>query len=630
MIPWIHRQDQQCYDDGNRPCDERKALQQAGDEPADAPSNRDGRGCILMKDSNHSLRHNSHWFTRTALFLAIVSVCGSLGAGILAYRASHDAAIKRIHRDSLQFARMLGLVADSWGNDRNGAPAAARLESHWHEAATRFKGSYLCIIDAQSRLLTHTARPDLVGTDVGQLRVATRSEGGPISVRELLKRQDDWVGETTSIDGNPQMIAFAYNATFEGLIAIHLPVREVEGEIQRAALPWGIAIGIVTLTLLPGAFFLMHRAFRSAQTDAARMTRELRENEQRVRAVLNTAVDAIVTIDDRGRIETFNAAAERIFGYGADEVIGCNVNMLMPEPYHSEHDSYIGNYLRTGIAKIIDIGRETEGRRKDGSVFSLGLAISEFNAGGRRMFAGILRDISERRQYQQQLRSLSAELAVTEERQRRQIATDLHDQIGQTLAIAKIKLGQLRQAASSTEHAPTIDQIRDMVEQSIQTTRSLTFELGSPVLYELGLEAALETLGEDMERKHGLRCIVSCIGPPVSISEQTRVLLFRASRELLVNVVKHAHAASAQMTLEQGEGEIVIRVEDDGKGFEVPESGFKMTHEGGFGLFNIAERLDHSGGRVEVESTPGKGTRVTLAAPIETEPSDEPKHNPGG
>lgn len=122
----------------------------------------------------------------------------------------------------------------------------------------------------------------------------------------------------------------------------------------------------------------------------------LRDSEQRMRSIVDTVVDAIIVIDESREIVSFNPAAERIFGYSANEVMGRNVNILMPEPYHSQHNQYLQNYANTGEKKIIGIGREVSGKRKDGSTFPLDLAISEFWLGGSRMFTGIARDITER------------------------------------------------------------------------------------------------------------------------------------------------------------------------------------------------------------------------------------------
>lgn len=124
------------------------------------------------------------------------------------------------------------------------------------------------------------------------------------------------------------------------------------------------------------------------------------ESETFVTAIINTVVDGIVTIDDQGSILTFNPSATRIFGYEVSEVVGQNVKMLMPEPYHDEHDSYISNYLRTGDAKIIGIGREVTGLRKDGSTFPLELSVSEMQVGSKTTFVGILRDVTTRHEDQ--------------------------------------------------------------------------------------------------------------------------------------------------------------------------------------------------------------------------------------
>lgn len=133
------------------------------------------------------------------------------------------------------------------------------------------------------------------------------------------------------------------------------------------------------------------------ESTAARGEPAANESEARLRAVVDNAVDGIITIDDQGLITDLNPAAQRLFGYSPEELIGQNVKILMPEPYRGEHDRYLRNYLETGIRKIIGIGREVSGRRKDGSVFPLDLAVSEVEHGGRRVFTGIVRDISERK-----------------------------------------------------------------------------------------------------------------------------------------------------------------------------------------------------------------------------------------
>ncbi|MGA3267436.1 MAG: PAS domain S-box protein [Verrucomicrobiota bacterium] len=149
--------------------------------------------------------------------------------------------------------------------------------------------------------------------------------------------------------------------------------------------------------------------FKSRQATRSKAQRQhaasqLRDREERLRAILETAVEGIITIDERGTIESFNPAAERIFGYRAREVIGKNVRLLMPSPDREAHDSYLANYLRTGRARIIGIGREVSGRRKDGTVFPMDLSVSEVRLADQRLFTGFIRDITERRRAEDALR----------------------------------------------------------------------------------------------------------------------------------------------------------------------------------------------------------------------------------
>lgn len=146
-----------------------------------------------------------------------------------------------------------------------------------------------------------------------------------------------------------------------------------------------------------------------AELERARV--QLDDREARLNAILDTTVDGIITIDERGIIESVNAATQRIFGYGADELVGRNVAMLMPEPYRAQHDGYIASYLETGKANIIGVGREAEGVRKDGTRFPIDLAVSEFFVGGRRLFTGLVRDITIRRRAQEEAQLRREELS---------------------------------------------------------------------------------------------------------------------------------------------------------------------------------------------------------------------------
>jgi PAS domain S-box-containing protein len=146
-------------------------------------------------------------------------------------------------------------------------------------------------------------------------------------------------------------------------------------------------------------------------TDRTQAEESLRESQERIRAIVASAVEGIITIDERGAIESVNPAAEETFGYAASELMGKNVSVLMPSPYHEEHDGYLANYLRTGEAKIIGIGREVVGRRKDGAVFPMDLSVSEVKLPGKRLFTGFVRDITERKQAGEKVAQLAHTLA---------------------------------------------------------------------------------------------------------------------------------------------------------------------------------------------------------------------------
>jgi signal transduction histidine kinase len=184
-------------------------------------------------------------------------------------------------------------------------------------------------------------------------------------------------------------------------------------------------------------------------------------------------------------------------------------------------------------------------------------------------------EIGERRQAEQELlayqakpRTLSSELSLTEERERRRIATEQHDRIGQTLAFTKIKLGELQKASPSKSAAKVVEEIRQFIEQTIQDTRSLTFELSPPVLYDLGLEAAVEGFTNKVKKQYGLAIEFYDDELPKPLNEGVRVFIYQAIRELLFNITRHAKAVSAKVSIRREGENIVVDIGDDGVGFD--------------------------------------------------------------
>ncbi len=233
-----------------------------------------------------------------------------------------------------------------------------------------------------------------------------------------------------------------------------------------------------------------------------------------------------------------------------------------------------------------------------------------------------MRTERERMMYQSQLRSMSAELSFIEERERRRIAVELHDRIGHALANCAMKLGTLKNADLTTEQAAAWADIKHLIDQSIKDTHSLTFELSPPILYDLGLEAAIDWLVEQTGEQHGLQIEFEDDMKDKPLDTGFRVLLFQAARELLFNIVKHAKADYVLVDARKAGNTIKITIEDNGVGFDLEEKRYS-DKKGGFGLFSIRERLKHQGGNFDIDTAPGKGTRITMSAPLTAGENEE-------
>jgi signal transduction histidine kinase len=223
--------------------------------------------------------------------------------------------------------------------------------------------------------------------------------------------------------------------------------------------------------------------------------------------------------------------------------------------------------------------------------------------------------------YQTMLRALASELELAEESERRRIAVDLHDSIGQILAFSRRELTGLEKIGSN-EIAISLKEVGRQLDKAIKQTRSLSFELSPSVLYDLGLETALEDLAEIFSRERNIECRFEGDGQLEPIEDAIKVLLYRSVRELLINVAKHADASEVKITLSWSNNEIHINVEDNGKGFDASVLERRLKKSRGFGLFSIQERLSHIDGCFEIQTAEGRGTKITLVAPVSVKSSE--------
>ena len=325
------------------------------------------------------------------------------------------------------------------------------------------------------------------------------------------------------------------------------------------------------------------------------------ESETKIRAILDTAVDAIIAIDVTGIIKSFNPAAERMFGFKAAETVGRNVKMLMPEPYCSEYNSSLSRYWHTGRNKIIGICREVLGRRKDGSTFPLDLSVSELRLGDQLIFTGIARDISERKRLEREI------LEISDQEQLR-IGQDLHDGLGQHLTgiafLTKVLVAELTEECSS--HAASARKIAALVKEAIARTRDLAHGLSPVGLDAQGLAPALHELARRTQELLGIQCMF--VGDhAINPDEPTaNVHLYRIAQESINNSIKHGKATKIVIKLASDGDQGILSIEDDGIGFSN-----SRVEKAGMGLRIMAYRSRMIGALLTVRPRVAHGTIVT-------------------
>lgn len=371
-----------------------------------------------------------------------------------------------------------------------------------------------------------------------------------------------------------------------------------------------------------------------------------------------------------------NRGFERITGYGYEEVLGRNCRFLQGPHTDSGEVDKIRQAFREGTPVTVELLNV----RKDGSEFWNLVSITPIvDASGRVTHrVGVQLDVTDRKraqdalraardqleqrvaertedlqqanlalreevqtrrqtqerlvEQQKRLRSLANQLSNAEQRERRRIAGELHDRVSQGLVALKVQLEMLGQS-DGADVAGMLDSLDELVEQ----TRSMTFDLCPPMLYDLGLVAAVEELTARIGRDAGLRAEFVDDGRPKPVEPELRGFLYRATRELLLNVTKHARASSVVVSMDRSPQTLAISVQDDGRGLQQARRTPGSSAGGGFGLFSIRERLGQLGGWLLEESRPEQGTRMTLFVPLtdtrtsgEETPTDGDANRTGG
>lgn len=423
---------------------------------------------------------------------------------------------------------------------------------------------------------------------------------------------------------------------------------------QEITVATGALAALALVVLLMATYFLIRRQLRA--TEASR--RALEVANARITAILDTVVDGIITINERGIVETLNPAAVRIFGYAAAEVIGRNIKMLMPEPYHSQHDGYVGHYVATGEARVIGSGREVMGRRKDGSTFPMDIAVSEMRLSGERRFTGVVRDITERKQAENAILAAREEADTANRAKSTFLATMSHEiRTPMNGVLGMIELLSLTKL--DAEQRTTLEIVRESGKSLLRIIDDI-LDFSKIEAGKLEVRPEVASIKKMIESVHNLftgsassKGLLLKHSTDPQISAAVLVDPVRL-RQILNNFISNALKFTPRGGTIEVKAELIERA--DGKDrvrFSVKDTGIGISAEqqrqlfqpfsqaesdttrryGGTGLgLTICRRLaGMMGGAVEMVSELGKGTTMilTLSLPI-ADPKDLTTTDPEG
>lgn len=418
----------------------------------------------------------------------------------------------------------------------------------------------------------------------------------------------------SGVDGMARI--FSYRAVPERpLVAVlGLDEEDILAPWRRQALAYaGIALA-GALTLLWLAFLTLRGLSRRE-----RLLEELRESEARFRALWQTTTDAVLIVDGDNRIRYANPAVASIFGHDPAALRGESLARLQPARLAARHAEGMKRYLETGRRTLNWGAVETTAVRRDGSEFPVEVAFSEHVVKGERLFAGFMRDITERKLNEAsvaasraRLQALSDQLLQVQEVERANLSRELHDEFGQTLTATKLQLQMLEQQTPS----PFLEDCVALVDQALKQVRTLSLDLRPPQLERLGLAAALRAHVGRLSQQTG-RAVSFDDAPGIpGLTGPHAVACFRIVQEALTNASRHARAQSVRVMLAVEQSVLLLEVADDGAGFDLEAKRSHAAQGGSLGLLSMEERAHLLGGTLQIHSTVGGGTRITARVPL--------------
>jgi PAS domain S-box-containing protein len=335
----------------------------------------------------------------------------------------------------------------------------------------------------------------------------------------------------------------------------------------------------------------------------------------RLSGLLDSAMDAIITVDDAQRIVLYNRAAEKIFGWAAHETLGQPLGKLMPERFKAHHAEFVRRFATTGVtSRRMGDGMVIYGRRVDGEEFPMDASISQLDTADGKLFTVILRDVTERVRAQEERTAFTAAAHAIREEEKSRVARELHDELAQSLTALKMDTIWVRDNATGAapEIAGKLADMLSMLDGAVASTRRIAADLRPLLLDDLGLGPAIEWLASTFEQRWGVPCKLF-VDEDLELREPYATAVFRIVQESLANVAKHAAATEVTVTVEHVKDAVVLVVQDNGRGFS-PSTPRKPQS---LGLMGLRERAQLLKGSFALESAPGHGTRVEVRIPMQ-------------
>ena len=343
----------------------------------------------------------------------------------------------------------------------------------------------------------------------------------------------------------------------------------------------------------------------------------LRESEHRLRIILRTAMDGFWRADVQGRLLEVNQAYCRMSGYSEQELLAMSISDVEAQEIPSEVVARIRSIMARGEERF-----ESRHRRKDGSIFPVEVSAQYKTPDGGQMIA-FLRDITERKQadealreHADRLRQLTRRLVEVQEDERKELARELHDRVGQNLTVLNINLNIMRTILPSQANDELRTRLADsekLVESTTAAIGNVLSELHPPMLDDHGLAPALDCYARQFSARTGISVAVRGLESAERPAPEMEIVLFRIAQEALNNVLKHARASRVEITLGRSGSDYVMSVEDDGVGYDA--AGERAAPHAGLGMVTMRERAQAVGGRFEVRAASGDGTRLTVRVP---------------